>query len=236
MKNPKINEMRADLADMEESLSSGALPDEMKKPVREGIKKLKADIAKLEKQQAEAASKAKEQEKAAEAEKEKAAQKAEAEKQKAIEAAAAKADADAKEAAAILAKRKKGKVTAENASDCAELIANVRKDLAAFTAAQNPQSKKPRRKKASATVALGIVKPIQSIARREMTAEKVQHIKLDPLREARGHFEKGLQQIKLAFGGIQDSNSTILKRFKKDFNALIKEIEERQKEQQKKSA
>lgn len=215
--------MRADLKEMEESLS-GALPDEMKKPMREGIKKLKADIASLEKQEAEEADKAV-KEKADQAKREKAAQ-----AKKEVEAKQ-KAEAAKKEKAEKEAKKKKGKVTAANAKDCEQLVSDLRKELNAFMAEQAPKSKKKRTKKSSATVATGIVRPIQSIARREMTAEKVSKIRVDKLREAREHFAKGLQQIKLAFGGINDSNSTILKNFQKEMNALIKEIETKQKDQ-----
>ena len=208
-----ITKKKTQLTKLKESLDNKLIDDSLKAKMRESIKTLEAEIKDLEKKEA-----AQQEDK----------RNAEA---KAKEAAEVKAEQEEQEKKEKAAKRKKGKVSKQNAPDCAQLIDNVRKELAAFKAEHSPKPK-PRRKKSSATVALGIVRPIQSIARREMTSDKVHKIRVERLEEAKDHFAKGLAQIKLAFGGINDSNSTILKNFNKEMGALIKEIEQLQKAKQ----
>ena len=242
-----IQDKKDKIATLEKNLNNRLIDDRQKQQMREGIKKLEKEITALEKQaQQEEAQQAKEKEAEAvrlveekrRAKEEKQAQEAQDKQERLQQEAEAQQKAKAQKEAAekkeaerlsAEARKKKGKVSEANRSDCEKLIADIRRELSEFTAQNNPKKTKARRKKSSASVASGIIKPIQTIAKREMSQEKVVKIKTDELREARQHFEKGLQKIKLAFGGIQDSNSTILKDFRKQMDTLIKEIEDKQK-------
>ena len=236
-----LAEIKKNIDKLQKNVDNPNIPEKFRKTVREQIAALEKQMkqmslaAKSAEAQQEKAETAK---KKAQADREKLAaekRKADAEKKK-LEQLQKQAEAEKKAAEAAkkkadeVARKKKGKISEVNRAECQVLVNKLQGYLDQYNGKKPKTSSKPRKKKSSSVVAMNIIKPIEQIARREMTQDKVVKIKTDRLEKAKKHFADGLQEIKLAFGGIQDSNSTILKNFKKEMDRLIKEIENKQKD------
>jgi len=156
------------------------------------------------------------------------------------EEAAAKQDDAKPEKQEKPEKPAKQKVTPENKKQvvekCTGLINDLKKVLHQYDATvaaprrASRAAHKAKKRRASEIVSSGIAGTVTRVVKMELSRDKVAKIKVDRLRDARDKFADGLKALRGALGGISSDNEGFIEDFEKSFNALIKTVEEKQKD------
>lgn len=210
-KSEKIQER---IAKLQKTLDSPATPEAMIEKVQRTVNDLKEELIQaLQEEETEASEQASKAEKEA----------------KEAEEAQAKSDEEKAEAERKrLAKKPKGyvPVTEDNKEDCKKFLEEH--GMRVTKAKDHIASSKPKTsKKVTTVIADNLFRTISGAVNKEMTNEKIKHLDVGALKEAKNHGKSLLKSLRKALGGISDDNSELLKRFESQFNELIEDIEEK---------